>query len=140
VDFTILPLVNAILNGTAGLLIITGLVLIKRGERVAHQRVMTAAVAVSTVFLASYLTHKFTVGPRAFGHEGEAIRTIYMVILISHTILAVATVPLVIITVVRGVRSRFEAHKKIARWTAPIWLYVSATGVIVYLMLYRWYA
>src|SRR5687768_14211342 len=99
---------------------------------------MSAAVAVSTVFLTSYLTHKFTVGPTSFGHEGEAIRTVYMAILFSHTILAVVTVPLVIITVVKGVRSRFESHKKIARWTAPIWLYVSVTGVVVYFMLYQW--
>lgn len=136
-DFTVLPTVNAVLNATAATLIVTGLVLIKRGRRIAHQRVMTAAVAVSTVFLASYLTHKFTMGPKSFGHEGETIRTVYMAILISHTILAAATVPLVIVTVVRGVRSNFEGHKKIARITAPIWLYVSITGVVVYLMLYR---
>ena len=137
-DFTILPAVNAVLNSTAAVLIVTGLVLIKRGRREAHQRVMSTAVAVSTLFLASYLTHKFTVGPKPFGHEGEAIRSIYFVILVSHTILAVVTVPLVIVTVIRGVKSRFEAHKKIARWTAPIWLYVSVTGVVVYFMLYGW--
>jgi len=140
VDFTILPAVNAVLNGTAGVLIVTGLVLIKRGRRVAHSRVMLTAVIVSTVFLASYVTHKLEVGPKAFGHEGEAIRRVYLSILISHTFLAVVTVPLVIVTVVRGLKSRFEAHKKIAWWTLPIWLYVSVTGVVVYLMLYRWYA
>jgi uncharacterized membrane protein YozB (DUF420 family) len=139
VDFTILPAVNAVLNATAATLIVTGLVLIKRGRRKAHSRVMATAVGVSTVFLASYLTHKFTAGPRSFGHEGETIRWVYLTILLTHTILAAATVPLVIVTVIRGVRSRFEAHKKIARWTAPIWLYVSVTGVIVYFMLYQWF-
>lgn len=139
-NFTALPAVNAVLNATAAALIVTGLVLIKRGRRVAHARFMIAAVIVSTLFLASYLTHKFAVGPRAFGHEGETVRTVYMALLLSHTLLAVAVVPLVIVTVMRGLKSRFEAHKKIARITAPIWLYVSITGVLVYFMLYRWYA
>jgi uncharacterized membrane protein YozB (DUF420 family) len=140
VDFTILPAVNAVLNATATVLIVTGLVLIKRGRRVAHQRAMIAAVVVSSVFLTSYLTHKFVVGPKSFGHEGETIRKVYLGVLLSHTVLAVVTVPLVIVTVVKGVRSRFEGHKRIARWTAPIWLYVSVTGVLVYFMLYRWFA
>src|SRR5262245_6590761 len=135
-NFTVLPAVNAVLNATAAVLIVTGLVLIKRGHRIAHMRVMGAAVAVSTAFLASYVTHKIMVGPKAFGHEGEPIRMVYMAILTSHTILAAATVPLVIVTVLRAVRGRLEAHKKIARWTVPIWLYVSVTGVVVYLMLY----
>jgi uncharacterized membrane protein YozB (DUF420 family) len=136
VDFTKLPALNAVLNATSAALVITGLVLIKLGKREAHRRAMIAAVAVSTVFLASYLTHKFMVGPKSFGHEGETIRVVYLAILLSHTVLAAATVPLVIVTVIRGVRSKFEAHKKIARITVPIWLYVSVTGVVVYLMLY----
>jgi uncharacterized membrane protein YozB (DUF420 family) len=140
VDFTVLPAVNAGLNAAAAVLIVAGYALIRRGRRVAHQRVMTAAVCVSAVFLATYVTHKVLVGPRSFGHEGEAVRTVYLAILLSHTVLAAAIVPLVIVTVVLGFRSRFESHKKIARWTLPVWLYVSVTGVLVYLMLYHWYA
>jgi uncharacterized membrane protein YozB (DUF420 family) len=136
-DFTVLPAINAVLNATSAVLIVTGFVLIKRGRQRAHIRAMATAVAVSTAFLVSYLTHKFTVGPKKFGHEGEMIRTVYLVILTSHTILAAATVPLVIVTVLRALRNRLEAHKKIAKWTVPIWLYVSVTGVVVYLMLYR---
>ena len=136
-DFTVLPAINAVLNATSALLVVTGLVLIKCGKKEAHIRAMSTAVAVSTAFLVTYLTHKFTVGPKKFGHEGEAIRTVYMVILFSHTILAVVTVPLVIVTVVRALKNRLEAHKKIAKWTVPIWLYVSVTGVVVYFMLYR---
>jgi uncharacterized membrane protein YozB (DUF420 family) len=139
VDPAILPAVNAVLNATATVLIVTGLVLIRRGRKEAHQRAMGAAVVVSALFLASYLTHKFTAGPKGFGHEGEAIRSAYMAILLSHTVLAAVTVPLVVVTVVLALRGRFAAHKKVARWTAPIWLYVSVTGVIVYLMLYRWF-
>jgi len=138
VDFTILPAVNAVLNGTATVLIVTGLVLIKRGRKDAHRRVMATAVGVSALFLVSYLTHKFTVGPKGFGHEGETIRPVYLAILLSHTVLAALTLPLVIVTVVFALRGRFEKHKKIAHWTAPIWLYVSVTGVVVYLMLYQW--
>jgi uncharacterized membrane protein YozB (DUF420 family) len=136
-DFTVLPAINAVLNATSAILVVTGLVLIKRGRKAAHIRAMATAVAVSTAFLVSYVTHKVMVGPKPFGHEGEAIRTVYFVILVSHTILAVVIVPLVIVTVVRALRNRLEAHKKIARWTWPIWLYVSVTGVVVYLMLYR---
>jgi putative membrane protein len=112
-------------------------VLIKRGRQQGHIRAMATAVAVSAAFLVSYVTHKIMVGPRLFGHEGEAIRTVYFVILVSHTILAVVVVPLVIVTVLRAVRGRLEAHKKIAKWTVPVWLYVSVTGVVVYLMLYQ---
>jgi uncharacterized membrane protein YozB (DUF420 family) len=139
VDFTVLPAVNAVLNASATVLIVAGLVLIKRGRREAHRRVMLAAVGVSALFLVSYLTHKFTVGPRSFGHEGEAVRTVYLAILLSHTVLAGLTLPLVITTVVFALRGSLERHKKLARWTAPIWLYVSVTGVLVYLMLYQWF-
>lgn len=135
-NLSLLPPLNAILNGTAAVLIVTGFVLIKRGRREAHKRTMLAAVLVSTLFLASYLTHKFAAGHKSFGHEGEMIRSVYLAILFSHTTLAVVTVPLVIITVVKGLRSNFAGHKKIARWTLPIWLYVSVTGVVVFLMLY----
>jgi uncharacterized membrane protein YozB (DUF420 family) len=136
-DFTVLPAINAVLNATSAVLVVTGLVLIKRGHKLAHIRAMATAVAVSTAFLVSYVTHKVMVGPKAFGHEGEPIRLVYLAILLSHTILAVVIVPLVIVTVLRAVRGRLEAHKKIARWTVPLWLYVSVTGVVVYLMLYR---
>jgi uncharacterized membrane protein YozB (DUF420 family) len=137
VDFTVLPAINAVLNATSAVLVVTGLVLIKRGRQQAHIRAMATAVAVSAAFLVSYVTHKVMVGPKAFGHEGEPIRLVYLAILLSHTVLAVVIVPLVIVTVLRAVRGRLEAHKKIARWTVPLWLYVSVTGVVVYLMLYQ---
>ncbi len=139
-DWTILPAVNATLNATSAVLIVTGLVLIRRGRRELHARVMAAAVGVSALFLVSYLLHKAMVGPRAFGHEGEGVRTFYLALLGSHTILAAAIVPMVIVTVLRARRGDFVKHKRLARWTAPIWLYVSVTGVLVYFMLYRWYA
>jgi uncharacterized membrane protein YozB (DUF420 family) len=131
-----LPALNAILNGTAGLLILAGWALIRRGHRVAHKRVMLAAVACSAVFLVSYLTYHYHVGSVRFQGQGP-IRTVYFAILISHTILAAAIVPLVLITVSHGLRERFDRHRRIARVTLPLWAYVSVTGVVIYWMLYR---
>jgi uncharacterized membrane protein YozB (DUF420 family) len=131
-----LPALNAVLNGTSGLLIAAGWVLIRRGRRAAHKRVMLAAVACSAVFLVSYLTYHFHVGSVPFQGQGP-IRTVYFAILISHTILAVAIVPLVLITVSHGLRERFDRHRRIARVTMPLWAYVSVTGVVIYWMLYR---
>jgi len=131
-----LPSVNASLNALAAILLILGYVLIRQGRREAHRKAMLAAFATSVVFLICYLVYHFQVGSVRFQRTG-IIRTIYFSILISHTILAAAVPPLAIITLNRALKSRFPAHRAIARWTLPIWLYVSVTGVVVYWMLYR---
>jgi len=131
-----LPTINAILNATAAVLLVTGFYLIRRSHIEWHRRVMLAAFGVSTLFLISYLTYHAQVGSVRFQKTG-AIRTVYFAILLTHTVLA-ATVPvLASITLFRAWRERFDKHRRIARWTLPIWLYVSVTGVIVYWMLYR---
>ncbi len=104
----------------------------------AHRNFMVAAVSTSVIFLISYLIYHFNVGATSFRGQGW-VRPVYFTILITHTILAVTMVPLVIVTVMRAVRGQYARHKKIARWTFPVWLYVSVTGVIVYLMLYHWF-
>jgi uncharacterized membrane protein YozB (DUF420 family) len=131
-----LPAVNATLNATAAVLLIWGYILIRRRSIAAHRKVMLAAFATSTVFLCCYLIYHFNVGSVHFPHTG-AIQTVYFSILITHTILAATVPPLAIITLNRGLRERFDKHRKIARWTLPVWLYVSVTGVVVYLMLYQ---
>jgi uncharacterized membrane protein YozB (DUF420 family) len=131
-----LPSVNASLNALAAVLLILGYVLIRQGRREAHRKAMLAAFATSVVFLICYLVYHFQVGSVRFQRTG-IIRTIYLSILISHTILAAAVPPLAIITLNRALKARFPAHRAIARWTLPIWLYVSVTGVVVYWMLYR---
>lgn len=131
-----LPALNAVLNGTAAILLITAYILIRQGRRQAHKRVMIAAFSVSTVFLASYLTYHFLAGVVYYPGTG-IMRTVYLTILGTHTVLAAAVPVLAIITLRRGLKSRFDPHRKIARWTLPIWLYVSVTGVVVYLMLYQ---
>ena len=108
----------------------------RRGKIAAHKKVMLAAFAVSTVFLVSYLVYHYHVGSVRYQKTG-AIRTLYLSILATHTALALAVPPLAIITLSRGLRERFDRHRAIARWTLPIWLYVSVTGVVVYWMLYR---
>jgi putative membrane protein len=135
---TDLPLVNASLNGTATILLLIGYGLIRAKRQRAHQMVMVAALCVSALFLISYLIYHYNVGSVRFTAEGS-IRTVYFSILISHTILASAVPFLAIITLVRALRKRFDKHKLIARWTLPIWLYVSVTGVLIYLFLYVWY-
>ncbi len=131
-----LPAVNALLNATAAVLLVCGYMLIRRRRQQAHKRVMIAAFTTSCVFLACYLIYHAQVGSVRFPHTG-AIRTVYLSILATHTVLA-ATVPvLAIITLNRGLSARFDKHRAIARWTLPIWLYVSVTGVVVYLMLYK---
>jgi putative membrane protein len=117
-------------------LLATGYVLIRTGRREAHRRTMTAAFVTSVLFLASYLTYHFQVGSVRFTGQG-LVRGIYFTILISHTLLAVAIVPLVLVTLARARAARFEAHRRLARVTLPLWLYVSASGVVVYWMLYR---
>jgi len=131
-----LPTLNAILNGTAAVLLAYGFFLIKNRRIKEHRRVMITAFGVSVAFLISYLVYHAQVGSVSFKHPG-ALRTIYLSILLTHTVLA-ATVPvLAIITLNRALKARFDRHRAIARWTFPIWLYVSVTGVVVYLMLYH---
>jgi uncharacterized membrane protein YozB (DUF420 family) len=133
-----LPTLNAALNGTCALLLAVGYLFIRRRKVAAHRACMITAFVTSTLFLISYLTYHYHVGSRPFGGQG-AIRALYFTILISHTILAAAIVPLVLITLYRGLKGRFDRHVAIARWTLPLWLYVSVTGVIVYWMLYHLY-
>ena len=131
-----LPTLNAALNTTSAVLLLTGWRLIRRGRRDAHRRAMLAALATSTLFLVSYLAYHFQVGSVRFTGQGP-IRTVYFAILVSHTVLAAAIVPLVLLTLARALRGRFEAHRALARVTAPLWLWVSVSGVVVYWMLYR---
>ena len=131
-----LPKLNAVLNATAAVLLVCAYILIKRGRREAHKRLMLAAFTVSVLFLISYLTYHAQVGSVHYPHVG-AIRSVYLTILFTHTLLAAAVPVLAIITLRRGLAGNFVRHKAIARWTLPIWLYVSVTGVVVYLMLYR---
>jgi len=131
-----LPAVNAILNATCALLLVWGYILIRRRRKQAHKRVMITAFVTSCAFLTCYLIYHWHVGSVHFPHTG-LLRTVYLSILTTHTMLA-ATVPvLAIITLNRGLSARFDKHRAIARWTLPIWLYVSVTGVVVYLMLYK---
>ena len=131
-----LPTLNAILNGTAAILLAYGFYLIKNRRIAEHRRVMKTAFGVSVVFLISYLVYHAQVGSVRFEHTGP-LRTLYLSILLTHTVPA-ATVPvLAIITLNRALKSRFDRHVAIAHWTLPIWLYVSVTGVVVYLMLYH---
>jgi putative membrane protein len=133
-----LPAVNASLNSICTVLLVAGFVFIKRERKKAHMICMIGALVVSAVFLGSYLFYHYEVGSVKFTHEGMA-RPIYFVILISHILLAMVLAPMVIVTVIPAIRERFDRHRKIARWTWPIWMYVSITGVIVYLMLYQWF-
>jgi uncharacterized membrane protein YozB (DUF420 family) len=136
IDIHVLPSVNATLNATAAVLLVTGYTLIRQRRIQAHKRVMLTAFGVSIAFLICYVVYHAQVGSVPYQKTGF-LRTIYFSILITHTSLA-ATVPvLAIITLRRALRGDFKQHRKIARWTFPIWLYVSVTGVIVYLMLYR---
>lgn len=131
-----LPTLNAILNGVSGLFLVTGYLMIRQQRIRAHRACMVSAFTTSTLFLISYLTYHFNVGSVAFTGQG-AIRVVYFMILISHVVLAALILPLALITLVHALRERFDQHARIARWTLPIWLYVSVTGVVVYLMLYR---
>ena len=131
-----LPAVNASLNALAAALLVVGWVLIRRRRERAHRNVMLAAVAVSTLFLASYLVYHWQVGSVPFQGQGT-VRSVYFTVLISHTVLAAAVPVLVVLSLWRAFGRRYRRHRAIARWTLPIWLYVSVTGVVVYWMLYR---
>jgi len=134
-----LPLLNASLNGTATALIVAGLIAIKSGRTALHRALMFGAILVSAAFLTSYLIYHFNVAAvTKFTHPGWP-RTVYYFILLTHIPLAVAVLPLLVLTVGPAVRGRYEVHKRWAKITAPVWLYVSVTGVLVYLMLYVWY-
>ena len=133
---TDLPAVNASLNTISTVLLITGWVFIRRGERQKHKACMIAALVTSALFLTSYVIYHAQVGSVPFKGTGW-IRTLYFVVLIPHVILAAAIVPPILITVSRALSAKYDKHRRIARWTLPLWLYVSVTGVIVYLMLYQ---
>ena len=135
-DLRALPTLNALLNATTAALLVRGYFLIRAKRIAEHRRTMIAAFTVSTLFLVSYLVYHFQVGSVRFPGHGAA-RTLYLTILASHTVLAATVPPLAIVTLSRALRERFDRHRAIARWTLPIWLYVSVTGVVVYLMLYQ---
>ena len=139
-DASLLPPINATLNGIATILLALGFFFIKSGNSQAHKACMISAFITSVVFLVCYVAHKILVRGvhTPFGGEG-AIRTVYYTMLVSHIILAIAIVPMVLMTMSRAFKERFEAHKAIARWTWPVWMYVSVTGVLVYLFLYVWF-
>jgi uncharacterized membrane protein YozB (DUF420 family) len=134
--FSDLPTLNALLNTSSALLLVLGFAAIRAGRREAHRRFMLAAVATSSLFLVSYLVYHFQVGSVRFARAGT-IRTVYLTILATHTVLAVAILPLVLITLRFALRARFDAHRRLARVTLPLWTYVSVTGVVIYWMLYR---
>ena len=137
-QYAIFPVINASLNGTSTVLLVTGRWLIAQRRIAAHRLVMLTAVVTSSLFLISYLYYHFHVHSVHFEGTGWS-RPVYYAILASHVLLAMAIVPLVIITLIRALRGRFDKHRAIARWTFPLWLYVSVTGVLVYFMLYQWF-
>jgi uncharacterized membrane protein YozB (DUF420 family) len=135
---TDLPAVNATLNATSAAFLFAGYVMIRRGRIILHKRCMLAALASSALFLTCYVIYHANTGSRPFPGEG-ASRVIYFAILISHVLLAVTILPLALTTARRGLQAQYERHVRIARWTLPLWLYVSVTGVVIYLMLYQLY-
>ena len=137
-QYSYFPALNAGLNGTSAVLLLMGRAFIARGKMAAHRACMIAAVTASALFLVCYLIFHFKVGNILFLGQGW-VRPVYFTILISHVVLAIVIVPLAIITLNRALRARYDRHRAIARWTWPLWMYVSITGVIVYFMLYRWF-
>ena len=135
-DVSALPALNAFLNGTSAVLLTVGYVFIRLKKVTAHKACMLAALGVSSLFLISYVTYHYQFGSIAFEGRGF-IRPVYFTFLISHIILAACIVPLALITIYRAWNEQFDRHKRIARWTLPLWLYVSVTGVVIYWMLYR---
>jgi putative membrane protein len=135
-DVSILPAINASLNATSALLLATGFVLVRRRRVRAHLAAMSAAFGVSTLFLVSYVTYHYHAGSRPFTGPG-IVRPIYFFVLVTHIVLAAGIVPLALTTLYRAWRGDFARHRWIARWTLPVWLYVSVTGVIVYWMAHR---
>lgn len=133
-----LPTVNAVLNGISAVLLLTGYLFIRRRQVTLHKMCMGSAFVTSTVFLISYLTYHLNAGLMPFRGQGW-IRAVYFTILISHTLLAATIPPLALTTLYRALQEQFTKHRRIARWTLPLWFYVSVTGVVVYLMLYQLY-
>lgn len=131
-----LPALNALLNGLSGVLLLVGFSRIRAGQREQHRKWMLAAFAASSLFLISYVTYHAQVGSVRFTRQG-LVRPLYFTILITHVTLAAVVLPMAIVTLTRGLRGRFSQHRAIARWTFPIWLYVSVTGVLVYVLLYQ---
>jgi uncharacterized membrane protein YozB (DUF420 family) len=138
INYALLPAVNATLNATSGILLAIGYVLIKRRQINAHRNCMLLAFASSTLFLISYVVYHLHIGSRPFPGVGP-IRFVYFSILISHVLLAIVIVPMAIMSLTRGLKGRYASHRRIARKTFPLWMYVSVTGVIVYWMLYQLY-
>lgn len=132
-----LPALNAVLNSIAAVLLFVGRGRILRGDRDAHRAVMLSALGVSAAFLASYLTYHALHGSRSFPTELGGLRTVYLVILLTHTVLAMVNLPLIAVTVVHALKGRFAQHRRIARWAWAVWVYVSITGVVIYAMLYQ---
>src|SRR5688572_28519050 len=133
-----LPALNAMLNGTAAVFLTAGYVLIRRGQWEMHKRCMLATLVTSALFLISYVVYHLNVGSRPFPGQGIA-RGIYFTILLTHVVLAATILPLALTTTARGLAAQYDRHVRIARWTLPIWIYVSVTGVVIYLMLYQMY-
>lgn len=131
-----LPAVNASLNALCAMFLTLGYIFIKQGRKEAHRNCMVSAFVTSTIFLVCYLVYHFHAGRTVF-RDPPWMRPIYLILLLTHTVLAVVIVPLVLLTLHRAIKERFELHKKIARWTWPLWMYVSVTGVVIYLLLYQ---
>jgi uncharacterized membrane protein YozB (DUF420 family) len=138
IDITSLPALNATLNGTSAIFLLAGYLCIRRGRADLNKRCMLGALTTSALFLTSYVIYHANTGSRPFEGQGS-IRVVYFAILITHVVLAATILPLALVTAARGLRSQFGRHVRIARWTLPIWLYVSVTGVVIYLMLYQLY-
>lgn len=136
---SVLPHLNAALNATSGVLLLTGFYFISKRRINAHLACMVAALFVSALFLISYVIYHYNYGSVRFAGVGPA-RTVYFLVLVTHVVLAIVIVPLVAVTLTRALQGEYGRHRRIARWTFPLWLYVSLTGVIVYLMLYHFYA
>ena len=137
-QLTDLPAVNATLNGISAVLLVIGYVLVRQRRLEQHRHVMIAAFSTSVLFLICYVIYHANVGSKRFPGQGP-IRSVYFFILITHIVLAALVPPMAIVTLVRGLRERYDAHRRLARWTLPIWLYVSVTGVLVYFFLYHWF-
>ena len=138
IDLSIFPAINATLNGASAVLITTGRAMIRQKKVNQHRACMIGAVITSSLFLASYLYYHAHVGSVRFPGQGW-VRPVYFALLISHTVLAATVVPLVLLTLAAALRGHFDRHRRLARWTYPIWLYVSVTGVLVYVVLYQIY-
>lgn len=137
-DIADLPALNATLNAISAILLTAGYILIRRGRPDLHKRCMLAALTTSALFLTSYLIYHYNTGSRPFQGQG-VVRVVYFAILITHVVLAITILPLALTTTARGLTAQYDRHVRIARWTLPVWLYVSVTGVVVYLMLYQMY-